>query len=173
MSEIERTRIRERGPLPTGNLERYMQSRKQFDQRQMMGPVVIRKSDREFEVNRQGRLMYFLDPVNFKDTPLQDWAVFVHDVRTHSGKHRHQGGLVIYVIEGVGYSVVDDERVDWKKGDLLLLPIRAGGVEHQHFNAVPGNPCLWVAFVYIPIFDYLASELTQLKVSTEYEASNQ
>jgi hypothetical protein len=168
MSELERTRTREPGTIPDSNYERFMQHRKQFDSRQLTGPVVVKKSDREYEVNRQGRLIYYLDPVNFKDTPLQDWHVFSHDIRTHSGRHRHQGGLVIYVIEGRGYSEVDGERIDWRKGDLLLLPLKPEGVEHQHFNLDPGSPCHWVAFVNVPIFDYLASEIVQTAISPEF-----
>ena len=38
----------------------------------------------------------------YNDVPLQDWRIFVHDIKTHSGKHCHQGGLVIYVLESKG-----------------------------------------------------------------------
>ena len=100
--------------------------------------MVVKPSEREFFLTRQGRLMYHLNPEIHKNTPLQDWRVFSHDLKTQSGKHRHQGGLVIYVIIGKGYSVVDGERVDWQAGDLLLLPIKPGGVEHQHFNLQSG-----------------------------------
>ena len=163
MAESDRTRVRERGPAPSGSYELILKQRKDFDERQRMGPVVVRSTDREWELNRQGRLKYILDPLTHKEVPLQDWYVFTHDVRTHSGKHRHQGGIVIYVIEGKGYSIVDGERVDWEKDDLLLLPIRPKGVEHQHFNTDPDKPCFWVAFLYMPIMDYVAMELTQIE----------
>src|SRR5439155_811034 len=78
---------------------------------------------------------------------LVDWNVFVQDIRVHSGKHRHQGGLVIYIMEGEGYSVVDGERHDWEAGDLLLLPVKKGGVEHQHFNKDDAHPAKWIAFI--------------------------
>jgi gentisate 1,2-dioxygenase len=111
----------------------------------------------------------YLDPFAIKDTPLQHWAVFTHEVRTQSGKHRHQGGLAIYVIEGRGYSIVDGERVEWEKGDLVLLPLRPDGVEHQHFNLEPGKPALWIAFIHFPLRDYVASEMTQLETAKEYK----
>jgi gentisate 1,2-dioxygenase len=98
--------------------------------------------------------------------------VFSHDLKTQSGKHRHQGGLVIYVITGKGYSVVDGERVDWQAGDLLLLPIKPGGVEHQHFNLQPGADCRWIAFSYMPFFDHVASEFTQTENSPLFKAEN-
>ena len=169
MSENERTRVRERGAPQLNGYELVLKQRKEWDERQRTGQVVIKPADREAQVSRQGILTYYLDPNQYKDTPLQDWHVFVNDIRTHSGKHRHQGGLVIYVIEGKGHSIVDGERVDWDAGDLLLLPIKQQGVEHQHFNADPGKPCIWIAFVYIPIMDHVAMELTQISNSPEYK----
>src|SRR5436305_1917508 len=99
---------------------------------------------------------------------VQHWRVFIHDIKTRSGKHTHQGGLVIYVLEGKGYSIVDGERKDWEKGDLVLLPMKPQGVEHQHFNADPSKPALWAAFIHIPIQEYLASDLKQEEVSPDW-----
>jgi len=168
MTERESTRVRERGTREMNGYEMFLQVRKEFDERQLSGPVVINESDREFQLNRQGRLLYYLDPLQHKNTPLQDWMVFTNDVRTHSGKHRHQGGLVIYVIEGKGYSVVDGERVDWETGDLLLLPIKPKGVEHQHFNTEPGKRCIWIAFCNMPVMDHVAMEFTQLENAPDF-----
>jgi hypothetical protein len=172
MAEIERTRERERGTIPQTPYEIFIRSRKEFLERQDTGQVVVKPSDREFFLTRQGRLMYHLNPEIHKNTPLQDWRVFSHDLKTHSGKHRHQGGLVIYVITGKGYSVVDGELVDWQAGDLLLLPIKPGGVEHQHFNLQPGSDCRWIAFSYMPFFDHVASEFTQTENSPLFDAEN-
>ena len=169
MADFERTRVREPDAPQLNGYEILLRLRKEWDERQLTGQVVIKPSDREVQVSRQGRLTYFLDPNQYEDTPLQDWHVFVNDIRTHSGKHRHQGGLVIYVIEGKGYSIVDDERVDWETGDLLLLPIKQKGVEHQHFNTEPGKPCVWIAFVYIPIMDHVAMEFTQISNSPDFK----
>ena len=75
---------------------------------------------------------------------------------------------MIYILEGKGYSIVDGERIDWKKSDLLLLPVRPGGVEHQHFNADPGATCQWLAFVHMQIMDHLAMELQQVDVVPDF-----
>lgn len=165
MTEMDRTRTRERGPIAETNYDKFIRSRREFADRQTTGPIVIKPTDREFQITRQGRILYYLNAQVYKDTPLQDWRVFVHDIKTHSGKHRHQGGFVIFVIEGKGYSVVEGERVDWEGGDLLLLPIKKGGIEHQHFNLEPGKGCRWIAFCYMPVFDHLASEFTQMETS--------
>jgi gentisate 1,2-dioxygenase len=169
MAEMERTKVRERGEMPKTLYEQFMQLRREFHERQTVGKVVIKAADREVQQNRQGRILYYLNPLQYKDTPLQDWIVFINDIRTHSGKHRHQGGLVIYVLEGEGYSIVDGERIDWKKGDLLLLPIKPKGVEHQHFNTQAGQDCKWMAFVYTPIMEHVAMEIAQIEVSPDYK----
>src|SRR6266568_1405531 len=148
MAEIERVRERERPPIKDNTYERVMRQRKEL---------------------AEGKLKFFLDPVSFKNTPLQQWRVFIHDIKTRSGKHRHQGGLVIYVLEGKGYSIVEGERKDWEKGDLVLLPMKPGGVEHQHFNSDPQKPAIWAAFINIPIQEYLASDLKQEEVSPDFK----
>ena len=167
MAETERTRQRERERPIEDSYERALREDKDFARRQMTGRIVVKANDCEQQLGRQGRLRFYLGR-DVMDTPLNDWVVFTHEVRTQSGKHRHQGGLVIYVIDGIGYSVVDGERVDWSKGDLVLLPLRKGGVEHQHFNSNPDKPALWMAFIHRPTREYVASEMTQTEESPEY-----
>lgn len=111
------------------------------------GQVVMRWADIPWKQCRQGLVKVFLDPVD-NALALMGWHIFVQDVRVHSGKHRHQGGISIYAIEGKGYTVVDGVRYDWEAGDLLLLPFKPGGVVHQHFNAEPGQSCRWLGIIY-------------------------
>ena len=169
MAEIERTRERERPPIQDNPYERNLRARAAQRERNANGPIVIRKGDREVFMSRQGRLRFYLEPNTYEDTPLRHWRVFTHEIRTKSGKHRHQGGLVIYVVDGKGYSVVDGERWDWEKGDLVLLPLNPEEVEHQHFNADPSKPAVWCAFIHIPIQEYLASDLQQTENSPEFK----
>ena len=72
MAEIERTRERERGTIPETPYELFIRSRREFLERQETGQVVVKPSDREFFLTRQGRLMYHLNPEIHKNTPLQD-----------------------------------------------------------------------------------------------------
>ena len=118
---------------------------------------------------RQGRLRFSSIRASITDVPLLQWRVFTHEIRTKSGRHRHQGGLVIYVLEGKGYSIVEGERMDWEKGDLVLLPLNPNEVEHQHFNLDPEKPALWAAFIHIPIQEHLASDLQQIENSPEFK----
>lgn len=169
MAEFERTRERERPTLTDNPYERNLRARAAQRERNAKGPIVVRPEDREVYLSRQGRLRFFLDPLVSTETPLQHWRVFTHEVRTKSGKHRHQGGLVIYVVDGKGYSIVEGERWDWEKGDLVLLPLSPNEVEHQHFNADPQKPAVWAAFIHIPILEYFASDLQQTESSPEFK----
>lgn len=165
----ERLRIRGAEPGARNNYEALLQSREEFISRGYQGEVVVDCTKREWEYTRQGIARYLLSPFKFPNTVLQDWFMFVHDIKTQSGKHTHQGGLVIYVLEGAGWSVVDGVRWDWQEGDLLLLPIKQGGVEHQHWNAKPGVSCKWLAFIHLPTWDLVSSELVQNEVSPDWQ----
>jgi len=172
MAEFERTRVREREAPVQNDYEQALKRSQERAARNATGRIVCKFDECPQMLTRQGRLRYYLAE-SIKDTPLQDWIVFTHEIRTVSGKHRHQGGLIIYVIEGRGYSVVDGERCDWEKGDLVLLPMREKGVEHQHFNSDPDKPSVWMAFINDHIHQYVASEMTQTEVSPEYKKAEE
>ena len=108
------------------------------------GKRVVKFTELVWEQNKQAIIKRYSDPLRQQDVAAPFWLAFIHHIKKHSGKHTHQGGLPIYVLEGKGYSVVDGVRYNWKKGDLLLLPIKPGGVEHQHFNENPDEPARWI-----------------------------
>lgn len=89
-----------------------------------------------------------------------NWNIFIHEIRTHSGRHVHQGGLTLFVLKGKGYTVVDGRRFDWQDGDLICLPVKRGGCEHQHFN-VDNKPSRWLAFIYHPYHFMLGRQMDQ------------
>ncbi|MFQ5682671.1 MAG: cupin domain-containing protein [Candidatus Binatia bacterium] len=132
------------------------------------GKILVKDEERPWENTRQGRIRYFLHPDMYPDTALQEWRVFSQEIRSQSGKHRHQGGVSIYILEGKGYTIADGKRFDWVKGDLLTLPVKPGGVEHQHFNTSPDGSSRWIAFVYLPLGNHVGLHLQQVEVSPEY-----
>lgn len=146
MRQVEE-REREQGPVDDNPYEASIRILLEEEDRQRHGEVVARWDERQWHIARQGRLKYLLHPTE-PQTVLQHWKVFIQDIREHSGRHRHQGGLVIYVWEGRGYTIMDGERFDWEEGDVMILPIKPEGVEHQHFNADPESGCKWIAFIY-------------------------
>lgn len=134
--------------------------------RALHGKVVVRGVGVPWRQNRQALVKRYLWTTRVIGMPtgaaLDDWRVFVQDINVHSGKHRHQGGLVIFVLEGEGYSVVEGERDDWEAGDLLLLPYKPGGIEHQHFNCDDSKPAKWIALINSSVWDWGASEMMQV-----------
>jgi gentisate 1,2-dioxygenase len=131
------------------------------------GRLLVRGSDQSWEQNIQGRVKYYLNP-EFQDNALRDWTFFLHDIKSHTGMHRHQGGILIYVVEGEGYTVADGTRHDWSTGDMIMLPLQPGGVEHEHHNTNPSGTCRWVASFYWPWWELVASEFTQLRPHPDY-----
>lgn len=136
-----------------------------FIERQRHGKVVIWPHDREMQSTRQGRLRYYLN-TNHLDTCLDRWAIKVQEIPERSGRHRHQGGVIIFVLEGEGRTVVEDASLPWRAGDLVVLPIRPGGVAHQHFNETPdGRAARWAAYSHDAVKENLSSELVQLETA--------
>jgi len=145
------------------NYEAMLRWRAEWLEKQLTGKLLVKSSERDFEASRQGLLKRY---VTFEFTPevaSVNWSVFVNDVQQHSGRHRHQGGLVLFVIAGSGSTEIDGIRYAWKGGDLITLPIRPGGIAHQHFNDSAGQPCRWVAFYYKPFEDWVCHTMTHLQ----------
>lgn len=136
-------------------------------QRATEGTVVIKGKEQPWRQGRQGLAKWFLNPMR-QDTALNGWMLFVHDIRSHSGRHVHQGGLALYIMEGTGWTTVDGVRHDWEEGDLVLLPLKAEGVEHQHFNANPGTPCKWLAMIYTHFYEALCCQHEQKELSPDW-----
>jgi quercetin dioxygenase-like cupin family protein len=172
----ERTRMREREtesePSDTRLYEpkAYEYALDELD-RAAHGKIVIKAKDRPWDMHRQANSKRYLSvhEPELKNTASHQWEVFLQAFTERSGKHRHQGGLVIFILEGSGYSIIDGVRHDWKAGDLTMLPLVPGGTEHQHFNGDPDRPVKWIAFIYHPFKDYAGSEMTQLENSPLYD----
>jgi gentisate 1,2-dioxygenase len=166
------TRVRLRGPKPAIVQERsyagYMNRMKRLVARER-GRVVIRGAERSFVVSPLGRLKDYVNAELDTDTAVNQWFVFSHEIRTQSGAHRHQGGLVLYCLGGRGYTTLDGTRAEYEAGDLLLMPILPRGIHHQHFNADPeGPPCRWIAFLYTGFRDAMGTQSIDTAYSPEY-----
>ncbi|MDP2731079.1 MAG: cupin domain-containing protein [Dehalococcoidales bacterium] len=159
---VEKVTARKREPEPSESL--YDVGRRALDEamrKKLEGKVIVKGKDIDFEQNRQGIIKYLLHRKDWDNVGTPGWHIFIHRILKHSGKHVHQGGLAIFVIGGKGYTVVDGQRYDWEDGDLILLPVKPGGVEHQHFNDDPANPAEWMAFIYHYMLDPINMGITQ------------
>lgn len=59
-----------------------------------------------------------------------------HRPRREGRGHRHSSVAINYHFEGTGYSIVDDVRIDWGPGDLLLSA--PSWREHAHYPSETG-----------------------------------
>jgi len=122
-------------------------------------------------MNRQGRCRFYAH-LGRTDLANPDWICFRHEIHTHSGRHVHQGGLALFVTKGRGYTVCNGRRVEWKAGDVILLPIEPGGVEHQHFN-LGDEPCEWIAFAFNPWLDAMGNGYEQRQNHPDYRPAEE
>ncbi|MBI2849028.1 MAG: cupin domain-containing protein [Chloroflexi bacterium] len=170
MAEREAVRHRE-GRLEVKAEQYYEEAYELYAQareRARRGKVVVRGKDLPWVQSRQSTVKYFLSP-GIEGLAIQSWRVFIHNIRSHTGRHRHQGGLALYVLEGKGYTTVDGVRHDWEEGDLVLLPIKPGGVVHQHFNTDPEKPCKWLALIYEHFHEATGYDLEQVEVHPDWK----
>ena len=77
------------------------------------GRIVVKARDRMWDMHRQSNSKLYLSPLepDLQDTATQDWEVFLNVFPEKSGRHRHQGGLVIFILEGKGHTIIDQTRL--------------------------------------------------------------
>lgn len=136
--------------LPEPHYEKVLRWLQEEIQKAREGKRVIKGKDLRWQQSRQARVKRYAGPF-VEDQALDTMWLFVQEVRSHSGRHVHQGGLAIFVLDGKGYTEVDGVKHKWEKGDLILLPIKPGGVEHQHFNQ-EGKAAHWLAIIPLPLW---------------------
>ncbi len=142
--------------------DKLVKSKDEKIRNRLEGKVIIKGSEVPWKQNRQAYEKMLLFEDDWKYVAVPDWIIFIQRIKQHSGCHIHQGGLGIFVLEGKGYSMVDRVKYDWEEGDLIILPVKPGGVEHQHFNEDPDKPAVWMAFRYEPMLDQVCVGITQV-----------
>jgi len=107
---------------------------------------VVKGSELPREVNQQGLMRWYMHP-QIKDTVLNAFMFFRQEIPpgSRSGRLKFQGGQVMMITEGKGYTMIDGVKHAWSEGDVLNLPIRAEGIVVQHFNADPEKPAEFLA----------------------------
>jgi hypothetical protein len=110
------------------------------------GLQVIKEADLPLETNRQGLMRWYMHPA-INDTALSVLMFFQQEIPpgSRSGRLKFQGGQVMMILEGHGYTTVDGVKHAWKAGDVLNLPLRSDGIVVQHFNSDPDKPARFVA----------------------------
>ena len=99
-------------------------------------PRVTKGKDMEFKKGPQYFNWTILSPKNGTSQSLYAHMVVVAP-GGQSQKHGHVNGACFYILDGKGYDVHDGKKVDWKAGDIAIVP---NATVHQHFNSDPKKP---------------------------------
>ncbi len=159
---MERERTREPDSTQLSGYEKLVRHYQEQAQRQRNGRLLVRGEELQYQASRQGLLKFYLNPL-VTDTALSSWSVFEHLIKRQSGRHKHQGGVIIYVIEGEGATENDGEVIEWQAGDLIVLPIKpGGGSSHQHWNRDEGRGCRWIGMRDLMLAGYIANTMDQV-----------
>lgn len=78
--------------------------------------------------------------------------VFKPGERDHA--HRHSNVALFLVFQGEGYSIVDGEKIEWEKGDLVLAPAWSA---HEHCNTSETEDAILVTFQDVPAVSNLGT----------------
>lgn len=138
------------------NKEKYHSN--DFDKTPTSVPVVIPEKIIHKNVEESGaKSQYSADrkhPVSFVDLPSHAISVTIGGLlpADKSNKHRHTYETILYVLEGKGYSIVEDKRVDWEAGDAVYIPVWAW---HHHVNLDQDKPAKYIACENAPLLQNL------------------
>lgn len=107
---------------------------------------VIRGDELPQELNSQGLMRWYMHP-DIKDVVLSTFIFFEQEIPpgSRTGRLRFQGGQVMIILEGTGYTLLDGVKHHWEATDVLNLPIRGPGIVVQHFNLDKEKPAKFVA----------------------------
>jgi gentisate 1,2-dioxygenase len=159
---MERERAKEPDPTQQSGYEKLVRHYQEMQHRQRTGRLLVKGDELEYQKTRQGLLKFYLNPL-VTDTALSSWSVFEHRINRQTGRHKHQGGVIIFVIEGEGSTQNDDEVLEWQAGDLIVLPIKpGGGSSHQHWNKDDTKGCRWIGLRDLMLAGYIANTMDQV-----------
>ena len=142
--------VRERLGVPpatrTDNLLEWLYELRDYQrEHQGKGAWLIKGKDLPWEHNRQGKMQWYMHPA-LEDTCIRSMVFFRQEIPPggRSGVQKTPGGQIMYILQGRGYTLLDDERHDWEAEDCVNIPIRANGVTVQHVNLDKREPVVFV-----------------------------
>lgn len=83
-------------------------------------------------------------PVFFVDLPSKNVSMTIGGLLPDqlTNRHRHTYETLIYVVEGCGYTEIEDVIVEWKAGDAVYIPSWAW---HRHKNVSSNANAKYIA----------------------------
>lgn len=151
-------------------------------QRDKARKKVIKPEEMPWELSRQGILKHLLNKAMNTRMETVDAYMQILPPGSRSGRHRHLAEECLYVLEGCGYDLHQDckleitdvyhwapesevRRFDWEAGDVIYVP---PNTIHQHFNGDPVRPARLISSTN-RVFRYCGlNDLEQLDDAPEY-----
>lgn len=108
--------------------------------------TLVKEQELPLETNSQGLMRWYMHP-SISDTVISTYCFFHQEIPpgSRSGKLKFQGGQIMLIIEGKGYTMLDGVKYPWETGDVVNLPLRNNGIVVQHFNSDREKPAKFVA----------------------------
>jgi gentisate 1,2-dioxygenase len=108
--------------------------------------LTVKAEELPWEINPQGKMRWYLHP-SLRDVATQTLMIYVQEIPpgSRSGRQLIQGGQMLFVWEGRGYTELSGQRHDWEANDLINLPPIPEGLVVQHFNGDSGNRVLLIS----------------------------
>jgi len=153
-TDAERTRTREREPGEERTYDKMLRT----TARRVNATPWVRWSLQGrpgVEQSRQGRIRYYQPQFTRTRRCSSGWCSA--ELRTASGKHRHQGGLRHLRDRGPRVSMVDGERWEWGGWDRCCCRLRPEAGTSA-FQSRSRQPVDWIAFINTPISEHLATK---------------
>lgn len=154
-------------------LEHLFEMRDEWRKRMSEAISVVKGKELPWEVNKHGKMKWYLHPA-MADRAIRSLVVFMQEIPPlgRTGKQKRQGGLVHYILEGRGHTILNGAKYEWEAGDCVILPILPNGVEYQHFNDDPVKLVVFIAGQ-ANLFDVLGIDMgsgfEQLEDAPDYQ----
>lgn len=97
--------------------------------------------------------------VSIVDLPSRTLSVTIGGLEPgqSTNRHRHTYETILYVLEGEGFSVIEDHRIDWRAGDAVYIPVWAW---HHHTSTSDGA-CRYLACENTPLMQNLGAAIRE------------
>jgi gentisate 1,2-dioxygenase len=123
-----------------------MALRDQQRERRKTAVQVVRLSELPLENNEQGLMRWYLHP-SIMDTILSTLSIYRQEIPpgSRSGRLKFQGGQIMFIVDGRGYTMLDGVKHAWEAGDVVSLPCKRDGIVVQHFNGDAAKTAVFLA----------------------------
>jgi len=96
-------------------------------------------------------------------SPTLNVVVQILEPGVHNKPHRHTNMALFLVLQGIGYSIIDNQKFEWEKGDMVMAPAWS---EHEHCNTSDTESAILVTFQDVPLVNGLGVMFLEEPIGT-------